>query len=168
LGSTELFPQHCQVPFLLWNKHLQEVSDELVTMLREMPHNKQAGVIQNKSQKMSETDKHMGGKQILTCPAHEWLLPQGNLQRVPITEQMEQQRVIPPHTATLWRITEVPPIMAAPNPTTKCILKLTKRTHSRLTHNNTPGSMPVITQSLSTRHPLPIPKPSLLVTAPLR
>ncbi len=24
-SSTELFPQHCQVPYLMWNKHLQEV-----------------------------------------------------------------------------------------------------------------------------------------------
>ncbi len=24
-GSAELFPQHCQVPFLMWNEHLQEV-----------------------------------------------------------------------------------------------------------------------------------------------
>jgi hypothetical protein len=29
-GSTELFLQHCQVPFFMWNKHLQEVIDELV------------------------------------------------------------------------------------------------------------------------------------------
>jgi hypothetical protein len=36
-GLAELFPQHCQVPFLLWNEHLQEVIDELVTTLGEMP-----------------------------------------------------------------------------------------------------------------------------------
>ncbi len=62
LGSAELFPQRCQVPFLLWNEHLQEVSDKLVPTLQEMPSNKRAGVIQNISQKMSETDKHTGRK----------------------------------------------------------------------------------------------------------
>jgi hypothetical protein len=171
LGSAELFPQHCQVPFLLWNEHLQKVSDKLVTTLREMRCNKRAGITRNISQKMSETDKHTGGEKKLTCPAHEWLLPQGDLQRVPlipITEQMEQQRVIPPHTPTLQHVTEAPPIMAAPNPTTKCILKLTKRTQSQLTRNNTPGSVPAIMQSSSTRRPLPIPIPTLPVTALLR
>jgi hypothetical protein len=39
-GSAELFPQHCQVPFLMWNKHLQEVIDKLVTTLHEMPPKK--------------------------------------------------------------------------------------------------------------------------------
>jgi hypothetical protein len=34
-GSAKLFPQHCQVPFLLWNKHLQEVTDKLITSLKE-------------------------------------------------------------------------------------------------------------------------------------
>ncbi len=28
-GSAELFPQHCQVPFLMWNENFQEVMDEL-------------------------------------------------------------------------------------------------------------------------------------------
>ncbi len=113
-----------------------------------------------------------GGETNIKCPVHEWLLLQGDRQRVPlisITGQMEQQeRVIPPHTATLWRVTEAPPIMVAPNPTTKRVLKLTKRTHSWLTCNNTPSSGPVITQSLSTRHPLPIPIPTQPVTALLR
>jgi hypothetical protein len=36
-GLAKLFPQHCQVPFLMWNEHLQEVIDNLVTTLQEMP-----------------------------------------------------------------------------------------------------------------------------------
>jgi hypothetical protein len=32
-SSSELFPQHCQVPFLMWNKHLQEVIDKLITTI---------------------------------------------------------------------------------------------------------------------------------------
>ncbi len=31
LGLSKLFPQHCQVPFLLWNEIFQEVIDELTT-----------------------------------------------------------------------------------------------------------------------------------------
>jgi hypothetical protein len=42
-GSAELFPQHCQVLFLMWNKHLQEVLDKLVTTLKELPVCKCAG-----------------------------------------------------------------------------------------------------------------------------
>jgi hypothetical protein len=29
-GLMELFPQHCQVPFIMWNKHLQEVISKLI------------------------------------------------------------------------------------------------------------------------------------------
>ncbi len=32
-GKAEIFLQHCQVPFLMWNEHPQEVIDELVTTL---------------------------------------------------------------------------------------------------------------------------------------
>ena len=32
-GLAKLFPQHCQVPFLMWNKHLQEVIDKLITTI---------------------------------------------------------------------------------------------------------------------------------------
>ncbi len=35
-GSCKLFHQHCQVPFLMGNKHLQEVINKLVTKLQEI------------------------------------------------------------------------------------------------------------------------------------
>ncbi len=35
-GSAELFPQNCQVPFLLWNENFQKVIDELTTTLNEL------------------------------------------------------------------------------------------------------------------------------------
>jgi hypothetical protein len=41
-GSAEIFPQHCQVPFLMWNEHLNEVVNELVTTLQEMTPSKRA------------------------------------------------------------------------------------------------------------------------------
>ena len=44
-GSAKLFPQHYQMPFLMWNEHLQEVIDELVTTIKEMDPSKQARVL---------------------------------------------------------------------------------------------------------------------------
>jgi hypothetical protein len=52
----------------------------------------------------------------------------------------------------------LPPIMAAPNPTTKRQLKLTKCTHAKSTQNNLPGSVPLITniaQRSVDLHPIP-------------
>ncbi len=42
LGLAELFPQHCQVPFLLWNENFQEVIDELAMTLNELPPKQRA------------------------------------------------------------------------------------------------------------------------------
>jgi hypothetical protein len=44
-GSAKLFPQHCQVPFLMWNKNFQEVIDELATTIREVPPNQRAKLL---------------------------------------------------------------------------------------------------------------------------
>jgi hypothetical protein len=62
-----------------------------------------------------------------------------------------EQRVGPTHEIILikdlHRMSDAPPIMNAPNPTTKRALKLTKRVHHRLTWNNIPGTVPPITQA---------------------
>jgi hypothetical protein len=135
-GSAKLFPQHCQVPFLLWNKHLQEVTDELVTTLKELPGPKRSGVLDNIKSRLEINDAQTT-KRTLTSHTHKWLLPQGDLQRVPIvahTEQRVEQRVTPIHHSNappLKRITEAPPILMAPNPTARRTLKLKKRMHSR-------------------------------------
>jgi hypothetical protein len=42
-------------------------------------------------------------------------------------------------------MSNAPPIMKAPNSTTKWALKLTKRVHCQLTRNNVPGTVPPIT-----------------------
>jgi hypothetical protein len=108
----------------------QEVSDKLVTTMKELPVHKPLGVLTNIKNKLAiETPPTT--LRTLTCSTHEWLLPPGNLQRVPIVtrpEQRGEQRVTSTHPdklPTLQCITEAPPIMAAPNPTTKCILKPT-------------------------------------------
>jgi hypothetical protein len=137
----------------MWNEHLQEVIDELVTTIREMPPEKQNKVVTLVKQKLAshESDKH---NCTLTNTLHHWILPPGDLQRapyVPLPEQRVEQRVkdtnnqdaLPPQP--LMRITNAPPIMTAPNPTTTRTLRLTKRTHPRVTRNNTLGSVPKIT-----------------------
>ncbi len=43
-------------------------------------------------------------------------------------------------------MSDAPPIMNAPNPTTKWALKLTKRVHRQLTQNNIPETVPPITR----------------------
>jgi hypothetical protein len=40
----------------MWNKHLQEISDELVTMLKEMPVGKQSGVLLDIKSKLALTN----------------------------------------------------------------------------------------------------------------
>ncbi len=101
-----------------------------------------------------------GPPRFLTYTNHKWLLPPADPQlapHVPSPEQRVEQRVICSKVEkvnvnnepcpVLTRITDAPPIMAAPIPTTKGALKLTKRTHSRQTRNNVPGSMPSITNA---------------------
>ncbi len=68
--SANLFPQHCQVLFLMWNKHLQELIDELVTTLKEMPPEKQTSVLTLVEQKLS-TDQIHEPKWSLTCSGHK-------------------------------------------------------------------------------------------------
>jgi hypothetical protein len=114
-------------------------------------------------------------KHSLTHPGHKWILPQGDLQRVPYfppNEQRVPKQRVPEKRVTLddaertnnmllqllARITDAPPIMSALNPTTRRALRLTKRTNSRWTRNNIPGSIPLITNTSPGRHvPLPLP-----------
>ncbi len=79
--------------------------------------------------------------------AKHTILPPARTKGTRSMEQRVEQRVadlpldnIP---ALNW-ISNSPPIMTAPNPTAKCILKLTKRPHSRHRGNNILGSMPPI------------------------
>jgi hypothetical protein len=44
-GSAELFPQHCQVPFLSTSDHIQELTQEVVSTLKNMTPEKQRRVL---------------------------------------------------------------------------------------------------------------------------
>jgi hypothetical protein len=124
--------------------------------LHELPVNKQLGALTDIKNKLT-FDCPSTTKQTLTRPTHEWLLPPVNLQRVPPgipPTQRVEQRVASTHhvdTPLLQRVTEAPTIMAAPNPTARRTLELTKQTHARHTCNNTPGIIPAITRTPSTQ-----------------
>ena len=167
-GSAELFPQHCQVPCLTTSEHLQGLTTEVVDTLSRLTPMKQQQVLTSlKAKLVAQQDTPPSASQV-TNPLHEWLLPANDPQLAPRpvlntplpverVQQTVQQRV-----PMLRRITDAPPIMAAPNPTNKRLLKATPRSHVRLTRNNTPGSVPAITRS-SPRRPNPIavlPPPS--------
>ena len=149
-GSAELFPQHCQVPFLSTNDHLHELTSEVVSTLKNMTAEKQRRVLTLFRAKLSDKTKCPGGPAFLTSPCHTWILPEYDFQQVPQPRaptqdqqrvaQSDEQRVGPTPTITsmdnLRRMSEASPIMNAPNPTTKQAPKATKRVHRRLTRNN--------------------------------
>jgi hypothetical protein len=114
----------------MWNKHLQEVTGELVISIKELPVPKRSGVLDNIKSRLA-IDAPQPTKRMLTSHTRKWLLPQGDLQKVLIVthpEQRVEQRVTPNHhaiAAPLQRITEAPPIMVAPNLSEKCTVCLT-------------------------------------------
>ena len=174
-GSAELFPQHCQVPFLSTNEHMQELTNEVVSTLKTMTPKKQRKVITLVQAKLANMNVHPEGPAFLSSPCHAWMLPNDNIQQVPQIQirppTQDQQRVAPSAeqrvgttdpsaeqrvgttptikaTQDLRRISNAPPIMNAPNPTTKRALKTTKRVHMRRTRNNIPGTVPLITPAI--------------------
>ena len=105
-GSAELFPQHCQVPILLWNEHLQEVINELVTTLQETKPNKRACVLTKIIHKI-ETSSRDQDAQSITAPAHHWMLPDGDIQQhpyVPPAPSAEQRVDIKTQRSKGWLI----------------------------------------------------------------
>jgi hypothetical protein len=144
----------------MWNEHLQEVIDELVTTIKEMNPNKQAHVLTLVKEKLA-TMQPLLDQCTLTSPIHEWILPPGDPQRVarvPPPEQRVTQRVGKDAPATpvimpLTHVTNAPAIMAVPNPTTKQTLKLTPQSPAQQTQSNIPGLVPPITRSKR----LPVP-----------
>jgi hypothetical protein len=125
----------------MWNEHLQEVIDKLVTTIQEMLLNKRNCVLFLVTEKSAEGQLN-NPKRSLTHPGHKWILPQGDLQRVPYVlpnkkrvpeQRVPKQRVtlddreptnnMPPQS--LARMTYAPPIMLVPNPTTRWALRLT-------------------------------------------
>jgi hypothetical protein len=139
-GSVKLFPQHCQVPFLSAKDHLQELMNKVVST---MTADKQQRVLTLFHAKLSDEMICPNGPAFLTNPCHAWILPEEDYQREPQTAAptQDQQRMVPskqqrvsptPEMISiedLCQMSNAPPIMNAPNPTTKRALKLTKWVH---------------------------------------
>lgn len=172
-GSAELFPQHCQVPCLTTGEHLRGLTNKMVATLKTMTEAKQWKVLTLLNAKLANHN-NPPSSDIATHPLHEWMLPDDDPQRLPpmlynaageqrVAHTLPEQRV--PMPSSLRRITNAPPIMAAPNPTNKRMIKMTLRSHVRVTCNNIPDSVPAI------RHQAPVcpnPAPPPKNTTPRR
>jgi hypothetical protein len=134
-GSTELFPQHCQLPNLTPHQHLRELMDELAV------EGTKAGTTTKGHWLLTLQQTHIGD--ILTPPP---LFPPVPVE--PVEEQrvrLEQQRVIDNSPIiTIPCITDAPGIMASRNPTAKQNIRETPLVHKQHTRNNTPGGVPLI------------------------
>jgi hypothetical protein len=134
-GSTELFPQHCQLPTLTPHQHLCEPTDELAAK------DNIAGTTSNCRRLLTVLQLHIGN--ILTPPPP---LPSAAMeQRVKQRVSAEKQRMIDDTPIiTLQCITDAPAIMASCNPMAKRAVKTTPRVHQCVTCNNKPGGGPLI------------------------
>jgi len=128
------------------NDHMKDLTKEVVSTLKNVTAEKQQRVLTLFKSKLSDVMVHPEGPAFLTSSSHPWLLPVKDLQRVPqVRAPQGQQRVAPnaeqrvgttPKITTfqdLWQVSNAPPNMNAPNPTTKRALKSTKRIHRRIT-----------------------------------
>ncbi len=138
-----------------------------------MPPPKCARVISLVQRKLTSADSNRETTRTLTTPNHDWMLPPGDLQRspyIPPVEQRVEQRMATdtePLPPVIQCITDAPPIMVTPNPTTKRTLRLTKRMHMQRTQNNVPGSVPPIT-NIAPRQDILIPPTPLHTQLPQR
>jgi hypothetical protein len=135
--STELFPQHCQLPCLMQQQHFRALTEEL------------AEVVDNAN------GTPMGQHLIKNLQAKiKKALQPPNVQEEQRVREQEQrvmreqeQRVIDDTPIlTIPCITKAPAIIQSRNPTAKRALKTTPRIHRCDTQNNTPGALPLITK----------------------
>jgi hypothetical protein len=143
-GSTELFPQHCQLPNLSPHQHLRALTDKLAKST------KIAWAMPNGRRLIKLLQANI--KKILNplMALEDQRVRDGELQE-------HQQRVIdetPLVTVpVMTQIMDAPPILQAQNPMAKHAIRLTLRLHQRVTRNNTPGAVPAINRTLMV--PLP-------------
>ena len=150
------------------HNHMRELTNEVVSTLKHMTAEKQKRVLTLFKSKLSDVTVQPEAPAFLTSPCHAWILPDEDFQGVPRlwaptqdqqrVAQSEEQRVgtTPEMTPVLdlRRMSNAPPIMIAPNPTTKRALKFTKQVHRHITRNNIPGTVPPTTPAIP-RHPIP-------------
>jgi hypothetical protein len=130
----------------------------MISTLTKMPANEQRRVLTEVHAKLANDSLRPCGLAFLTSPCHAWMLPNNDHQRAPqeaaptcVPAPEGQQRVgLTPEVTpadSLQHMSNAPPIMNAPNPTTRWALKSTKRVNLRLTRNNVPGTVPPITRT---------------------
>ncbi len=132
LGSSELFPQHCQLPLLTPHQHLWALTDELT----------------NNTELASATPKGRRLLRLLATRINDLLTPPPTREQQRVTEgeqcKAEQRVIDESYIITITCITDAPPIMQAQNPTAKHTLKTTPRLHCCATRNNTLGILPAL------------------------
>ena len=146
-GSAELFPQHCVAPPYSHETHVNELADEIALTIPKL--SRRARTLDAIRTLAQHLDAYISGTPVPVPPPVVVIQPEE--QRVPPLLQPEEQRVIAPLRPT----TSAPKPVAANNPTGKRALRTTKRTHQRTTRANTPGRLPAITRTTTTR-PLPL------------
>ena len=129
-GSTELFPQHCQLPALTQAQHFRALTDELAETATV------AGATPDGRRLLTQLGTRIND--MLHLP------PVSPEQRVTVRQPPDHafdQRLIADASpvTTLPRLTTAPPILLTRNPTAKRSLHTTPRLHRRVTRNNIPG-----------------------------
>jgi hypothetical protein len=154
LGSTELFPQHCQLPDMTLHQHLHALTNELTDGATKATHTPKGKCL---LQLLQDIITMM---LVLPSTLEEQRVANHNI----ILQQEAEQRVIGDSPIlTIEGITNAPGIMESWNPTAKRALKTTPCTHQRLTRNNRPGIMPTVFAP-ATYTPIPTCKRQRLVT----
>ncbi len=69
-GSTELFPQHCQVPYMTAKDQLKAVTKEMITTLTKLTATKQRQVLTEVRAKLADDALRPCGPAFLTSPCH--------------------------------------------------------------------------------------------------
>jgi hypothetical protein len=133
-GSTELFPQHCQLPSMPFHQHLRALTDELTE------HTAQANNTPKGRRLLKLLSTRIDGLLHPPAPMSEQRV-NDECQRA--TREAKQRVIDDSPIITIPRLTDAPPVMITRNPTAKRILRNTPRLHRRITRNNTPGILPV-------------------------
>jgi hypothetical protein len=130
LGSTELFPQHCQQTNMMLHQHFCALTDKLVECVPPAGATAKGCCLLKLLQQCINNILHPPppvDKQWVRDEAHE----------------VEQRVINSTPIITIPRLTDAPAIVEFQNPTAKQALKNTPRLLWRVTRNNTPGIIPI-------------------------
>ncbi len=132
--STELFPQHCQLPSMTPHQQLRALTDKLTK------HTAHANNTPKGRRLLKLLSSRIDG---LLHPTASTSEPRVNDECQRATHEAEQRVIDDSPIITILRLTDAPPVMITRNPTAKGILRNTPRLHHHITRNNTPGIFPV-------------------------